>query len=156
MELLLLLSATRMLHVPYKGPAPAVIDLLAGRVSMMIAGAPAVTGHLRSGRLRALGVTTAKRAAMLPDLPTIAEAGVPGYESGSWTGLLAPAATPREIVARLNTEVNAVLRTENVKALLANEGTEVVASSPEELAAYLRSETVKWAKVIKSANIKAD
>jgi tripartite-type tricarboxylate transporter receptor subunit TctC len=153
MELFLWLSATRMLHVPHKGPAPAVIDLIAGRASVMGAGVTAVLGHVRSGRLRALGVTSASRAALLPDVPTIAEAGVPGYESVGWSGLLAPTATHREIIARLHAEVTAVLRSESMSVRLANEGNPVIASSPEEFAVHLRSEIAKWAQVVKRAGI---
>jgi tripartite-type tricarboxylate transporter receptor subunit TctC len=156
MELFLLLTGTRMLHVPHKGPAPAMIDLIAGRAVVMTAGATAAMSHLRSGRLRGLGVTTAQRTTTLPDLPSIAEAGVTGYESTGWSGLLAPAATAREIIARLHTESIAVLRSDNVKARLAVEGTEVVASTPEEFASFLRAEIVKWGKVVKGAGISAE
>ncbi len=156
MELFLLLTGTRMLHVPHKGPAPAMIDLIAGRAVVMTAGATAAVGHLRSGRLRGLGVTTARRTATLPDLPSIAEAGVPGYESTGWSGLLAPAATPRDIITRLHGESIAVLRSDNVRARLAVEGTEVVAGTPDEFAHFLRAEVVKWGKVVKGAGISAE
>jgi len=134
-ELFLHLSGTRMLQVPYKGPGPGVIDLVGGRVQMMITGTIVVLPHIRSGRLRALGVTTARRTAALPDLPTLAEAGVPGYEAVQWNGWLAPARTPAEVIARLHREVTAILRMQDVSERLAREGADVVASSPEEFAA---------------------
>jgi tripartite-type tricarboxylate transporter receptor subunit TctC len=155
-ELFLLMTGTRMLHVSYKGPGPGVIDLMAGRVSVMAPSTIATLPHVRSGRLRALGVTTAQRVSGLPDIPTIAEAGVPGYESVSWYGLLAPAGTPKDIIARLYKETVAILRTPEVKERFAKDGTEVVASSPRAFDAYIRAEMVKWAKVVKSAGIKAE
>ena len=152
-ELFLYLTGTRMLHVPYKGPAPGVIDLVAGRVQMMVTSAPITLPHVRTGRLRALGVTSARRMAAAPDIPTIAEAGVPGYESLAWYALLAPAGTPRETSAQLNKDVVGVLHAQSVSDRLGNEGIEVVAGSPDELAAYIRSEMAKWAKVVKAAAI---
>ena len=144
-ELFLYMTGTRMLHVPYKGPAPAVIDLVAGRVQMMTTSAPITLPHIRTGRLRALGVTGVTRTVAAPDIPTIAEAGVPGYESVAWYALVAPARTPQDVVAQLNREVVAVLGNPGVKDRLQKEGLETVANSPTELAAYIRSEMVKWA-----------
>jgi tripartite-type tricarboxylate transporter receptor subunit TctC len=112
--------------------------------------------QVRAGRLRALGVTSASRIAGVPDIPTIAEGGVPGYESLQWYGLVAPAATPREIIVRLNKEAVAILRSPDVTARLANDGGIVVASTPEEFGAYIRAETEKWAKVAKAAGIKPE
>lgn len=155
-ELFLLMTGTRMLHVPYKGPGPGVVDLMAGRVSLMAPSTIATLPHVRSGRLRALGVTTLKRVAGLPDIPTIAEAGVPGYESAAWYGLVAPAGTPREVVARLYKETVAILNAPDVRERFARDGTEVVAGTPEEFDAYIRAEIVKWAKVVKSAGIKPE
>jgi tripartite-type tricarboxylate transporter receptor subunit TctC len=155
-ELFLLMTGTRMLHVPYKGPGPGVIDLVAGRVALAAPSTIATITHVRSGRLRALGVTTAKRVAGLPDIPTIAESGVPGYESVSWFGLIAPAGAPKEVIARLHKETVAILRTPEVRDRFAKDGTEVVASSPEEFDAYMRTERVKWAKVVQSAGIKPE
>jgi tripartite-type tricarboxylate transporter receptor subunit TctC len=154
-ELFLYMTGTRMLHVPYKGPAPGVIDLIAGRVQMMVTSAPITLPHLRTGRLRALGVTSAKRTPAAPDIPTIAEAGVPGYESLAWYALLAPAGAPREIIAQLTKDVVGVLQARTIRERLGNEGIEVVASSADELAIYIRSEMVKWAKVVKAAGIQA-
>ena len=156
MELFLFMSGTRMLHVPYRGGGESIIALVAGHVSVTVASMLGTMPHVRSGKLRALGVTSAKRVANAPDIPTIAEEGVPGYESLQWYGLLAPAGTPREIVARLNREVVAVLRTPEISARLANDGAEVVAGTPEEFGAWLRAETEKWAKVAKAAGIKPE
>jgi tripartite-type tricarboxylate transporter receptor subunit TctC len=142
-----------MLHVPYKGPAPGVIDLVAGRVQLMVTSAPITLPQIRVGRLRALGITGTRRTPAAPDIPTIAEAGVPGYESLAWYVLLAPAATPPALVAQLNKEVVAVLNMQSVKDRLQADGLETVGSSAEEAAAFLRSEGAKWAKVIKAAGI---
>jgi tripartite-type tricarboxylate transporter receptor subunit TctC len=156
MELFLLMTGTRMLHVPYKGPAPGVIDLMAGRVSVMSPSTVATLPHVRSGRLRALAVTTPERVAALPDFPTVAEAGVPGFESVSWFGLVAPAGTPKEVMSRLHQEAVAILHAPDVKERFARDGTEVIAGSPEEFGTYIRAEIVKWAKVVKSAGIKPE
>ena len=156
MELLLVMTGTRMLHVPYKGSGPGYIDLLAGRVEVMISSTIAILPHVRSGRLRALGVTTAKRVTSLHDVPTIAEAGVPGYEAVQWWGLLAPAGTPKEIISRLHKDTVSVLLTPDIRERFASEGTEVVANSPEEFAAYMAIETAKWAKVVKNAGIQPE
>jgi tripartite-type tricarboxylate transporter receptor subunit TctC len=155
-ELFMLMTGTRMLHVPYKGPAPGVIDLIAGRISLQVASTIATLPHVRSGRLRALGVTTAMRLASLPDIPTIAESGVPGYESVSWFGLAAPAGTPKEVIARLHRETVAILRVPDIQARFAKDGAEVVATSPEAFDAYIRAEMVKWGKVVRSAGIKPE
>jgi tripartite-type tricarboxylate transporter receptor subunit TctC len=156
MELFLYLTGTRMLHVPYRGGGESIIALVAGHVSVTVASMLGTMPHVRSGKLRALGVTSSKRVSNAPDVPTIAEAGVPGYESLQWYGLLAPAATPKEIIARLNRDSVAVLRTPEIVARLANDGGEVVAGTPEEFGAYLRAETEKWAKVAKAAGIKPE
>ena len=152
-ELFLYMTGTRMLHVPYKGPAPGVIDLVAGRVQLMVTSAPITLPQIRAGRLRALGMTGTKRTPAAPDIPTIAEAGVPGYESLAWYVLLAPSGTPPAVVAQLNKEVVAVLGMQSVRDRLLAEGLETVASSADEASAYLRSEGTKWAKVIKAAGI---
>jgi tripartite-type tricarboxylate transporter receptor subunit TctC len=156
MELFLFMSGTRMLHVPYRGGGESIIALVSGHTSVAVASMLGAIPHVRSGRLRALGVTSAKRAPTAPDIPTIAEAGVPGYESLQWYGLVAPAGTAKEIVARLNKEAVAVLRTPEISARLASDGAEVIASTPEEFSAYLRAETEKWAKVVKAAGIKPE
>lgn len=156
MEAFLMMAGARMLHVPYKSPAPAFIDVVAGRVWVMLPSVLGAAPHVRADRLRPLGVTSAKRAAIMPDLPTLAEAGVPGYEAAQWWGLVAPAGTSREIIARLNKDVVSVLHTQDIYARLAKDGAEVVAGSPDEFGILLRTEVAKWAKVVKSAGIKAD
>jgi tripartite-type tricarboxylate transporter receptor subunit TctC len=156
MELLLFMTGTRMLHVPYKGPTPGMIDLLAGRVSAMSTSITASLPHVRAGRLRMLGVTTARRAAAMPDVPTIAEGGVPGYEAVQWWGLLVPAATPAEIVARLHKDSVSVLTAPDIRERFVREGMDVVAGAPQEFAAYIRAETEKWAKIVKAAGIQPE
>ena len=156
MELFLYMTGTRMLHVPYRGGGESIIALVSGHVSVTVASMLGTMPQVRSGKARALGVTSAKRVAAAPDIPTIAEAGVPGYESLQWYGLLAPAGTPKEIVARLNREAVAALRNPEVSARLAGDGAEVVAGTPEEFGAFIRAETEKWAKVAAAAGIKPE
>ncbi|MBX3662588.1 MAG: tripartite tricarboxylate transporter substrate binding protein [Burkholderiales bacterium] len=156
MELFLVMTGLKMLHVPYKGSGPGVTDLVAGHVPAMMPNMLSAKPHIQSGRLRALGVTGAKRAPGADDIPTIAEAGVPGYEAVQWYGLLAPAGTPRDIISKLHTGVVRALQNPEVRQRLLNDGAEPVGSSPEEFAAYLRSETAKWAKVIQAAGIKPE
>ena len=156
MELLLVLAKLNMVHVPYKGSGPGVSDLIAGHVPAMMPNMLSAQPHIKTGRLRALGVTGTKRAPGAEDIPTIAEAGVPGYEAVQWYGVLAPAATPRDIITKLHTGVVRALQNPDVRQRLLNDGAEPVGSSPEEFAAYLRSETTKWAQVIKAAGIKPE
>jgi tripartite-type tricarboxylate transporter receptor subunit TctC len=155
-ELFLLQTGTRMLHVPYKGPAPGVIDLVAGRVVLMAASTVATLPHVRSGRLRPIGISTPQRMSSLPDIPTIGESGVPGFEAVSWFGLAAHAATPKDIIARLNKESVAILKAPAAEEHFLREGAIVVANSAAEFDAYIRSEAVKWAKVVKAAGIKPE
>ena len=156
MELFLFMSGTRMLHVPYRGGGESIFAVVSGHVAVTVASMLGTMPQVRSGRLRALGVTSAKRVPAVPEIPTIAEAGVPGYESLQWYGLLAPAGTAKEIIARLHKEAVAVLRIPEILARLANDGAEVIASTPEEFGAYIRAETEKWAKVTKAAGIKPE
>ena len=156
MELFLVMTGVKMLHVPYKGSGPGVTDLIAGHVPVMMPNMLSAQPHIKSGRLRALGVTGSKRAPGAEDIPTIAEAGVPGYEAVQWYGLLAPAGTPRDIITRLHGATVKALQNPEVRQRLLNDGAEPVGSSPEEFAAYLRSETAKWAKVIQAAGIKPE
>ncbi len=156
MELLLVLAKLNMVHVPYKGSGPGVTDLVAGHVPVMMPNMLSAQPHIKSGRLRALGVTGTKRAPGAEDIPTIAEAGVAGYEAVQWYGVLAPAATPRDIITKLHAGVVRALQNPEVRQRLLNDGAEPVGSSPEEFAAYLRSETTKWAQVIKAAGIKPE
>ena len=157
MELFATMAGIRLVHVAYKGSPPGIVDLLGGRVAMIATSSMTIMlPHIRSGRLRALGVTSAVRLSSLPDIPTIAEGGLPGYEAVQWAGLLAPAGTPRDIVATLSRESAAILRTPETKKRLAVEGFEVVGSSPDEFAGFLKAEIVKWTKVAKSAGIQAE
>lgn len=155
MELLLTLTGTKMNHVPYKGAGQGLLDVLAGHVTLMTPSIISALGYARSGRLRALGVTSANRASGAPDIPTIAEAGVPGYESTQWFGLLAPAGTPREIVTLLHSAVARALQQPAFKARLAADGAEPVGSAPDAFGAYIRSETAKWAQLVKAAGVRA-
>lgn len=156
MELLLSMAKLKMVHIPYKGSAPAVTDLLAGHIAAMTATMLTGIPHARSGRLRALGVTSAARVGALPEIPTVAEAGVPGYEAVQWYGILAPAATPAEIVKKLNAEIVGILGMPEVKTQLAGNGAEATGGSAEAFARYLRTETEKWAQVVRAAGIQPE
>jgi tripartite-type tricarboxylate transporter receptor subunit TctC len=155
-ELLKSMAGIDMVHIPYKGTSPGVVDLLAGQVSVMTPNVLTALPHIKSGRLRALAVTSAKRSEALPDVPTIAESGLAGYDSTQWYGVLAPAGTPRGIVARLHDEIVRALREPDVRQRLAADGAEPVGSSPEEFAAFIKSEIDKWAKVASAAGIRAE
>jgi tripartite-type tricarboxylate transporter receptor subunit TctC len=155
-ELLKSMAGIDMVHIPYKGTAPGVVDVLAGQVLVMAPNVLTALPHIKSGKLRALAVTSPKRSAALPDVPTVAEAGLPGYDSTQWYGVLAPAGTQREIVARLHGAIARALRDEEVGRRLAADGAEPVGSSPEEFTAFIKSETEKWAKVARAAGIKAE
>jgi tripartite-type tricarboxylate transporter receptor subunit TctC len=151
-ELLSNMAGIKLTHVPYKS-STSVIDVIAGQVALTSSPLLLSLPHTRGGRLRALGVTSAERVGIAPDIPTIAESGLKGFESVQWYGLFAPAGTPRDIVERLNREVAAILRGAEIKNRLAADGAEVVAGSPEEFGALLRSEMEKWARVAKAAGI---
>ena len=138
-------------HVPYKGSGPAQQDLVAGIVKVSFVGTPIAIPHMKSGRLKALGVSTAQRSPEISEVPTIAEAGVPGYEAIVWIGMLAPAGTPQEIVARLNGEIGKLLRTDEVKKLLATTGMEAAPDTPEQFAAYIKADYDKWGKVVRDS-----
>ena len=148
-----LLTKTSITAIPYKGTGPLVTDLIAGQTSLTITGVPPLYPFVQAGRLRGLAVGSVKRLALLPELPTIAEAGVPGYESSTWFGPLAPAKTPREIIVRLNTELMKILQRPDVKARFAAEGIEALGSTPEEFGAYIKAEIERWGRVIKAAGV---
>ena len=150
------MAGVDMVHVPYKGSAQAFPDLISGQVSLMFDATTSVMPHVKSGKLRALAITSAQRNPALPDLPTVAEAGVPGFESALWIGLFAPAGTPREIIARLNTEANKVLARTDVRDAFAQQGTEVVGGTPEQFAAQIRADIARWGKVIREAGVKME
>jgi tripartite-type tricarboxylate transporter receptor subunit TctC len=156
MALFLYMSGIRMLHVPYRGGGESIFAVASGHVATTVSSMLGTMPQVRAGRLRALGVTSAKRVASAPDVPTIAEAGVPGYESLQWYGLLAPVATSKDIISKLHKEAVAVLRSPEVSSRLAGDGADVVAGTPEEFGAYLKAETVKWAKVAKAAGIRPE
>jgi tripartite-type tricarboxylate transporter receptor subunit TctC len=155
-ELFKLLSGADLIHIPYKGNGPALTDLLGGQINLLFATILPALPHVKSGKLRAIAVSTMRRSSLLPDLPAVAEAGVPGYDSGSWNGLLAPASTPKEIVARLNRESVRILHAPEMRERLAHEGAEAIGNSPAEFTVFIKSETAKWAKVVKAAGIKAE
>lgn len=152
-ELLKSMTGTEITHIPYKGGAPAMSDLLGGQIPSLLTGQPAGLGAIRAGRVRALGVTTARRTVQLPDVPTIAEAGVPGYEVASWVGLCAPAGVPRAVVEKLNADIVRVLGMAETKQKLEDQGVEAAPSTPEQFSAFIAAEIAKWAKVAKSAGI---
>jgi tripartite-type tricarboxylate transporter receptor subunit TctC len=156
MELFLAMTGLKMVHVPYKGQGPALIDLMAGHVSLSMANMLSALPHVKNGRLRAIGVTGAKRASVAPDIPTIAEAGVPGYEVVQWFGVLAPAHTPRDIIARLHAGIVRVVQDPVIRERFSSDGAETVGSTPEEFAAVIRADLSKWSKVIKDAGIKPE
>jgi tripartite-type tricarboxylate transporter receptor subunit TctC len=150
------LAGTKMVHVPYKGTGPATTALLSGEVTMSFGNMVALMPYVHAGRLRALGVTSAKRVSAAPQLPTIAEAGLPGYEYVTWYGVLAPAGTPRDIIGKLNAELVKIAKQPDMKEKLTGEGGDVVGSSAEEFGAFIQRELVSSAKLVKAANVKAD
>jgi len=149
-------AGVKFTHVPYKGAAQAMTDLLGGQVQSFMSSVPSALAQIRGGRLRAIAVTSAKRAAQMPDVPTIAESGYPGFEAITWYGLLAPAGTPVVIIARLNAELNRVLETPDVRERLATEGGEVLGGSPERFASLLKADQAKWGRVVKESGAKVD
>jgi tripartite-type tricarboxylate transporter receptor subunit TctC len=155
-ELLKSSAKVQATHVPYKGSGPAVTDLLAGHVQFMFDTALIVGGHVKAGKLRALAVTSSKRTSLFPEVPTLAEAGVPGYEIGSWQAVYAPAGTPRPIVERLNAEIVKALKSPDVAERFAGLGMEPVANTSAQMAEFNKAEVAKWAKIVKEANIKAE
>ena len=155
-ELFKTLAGVDIVHVPYKGAAPARTDLLAGQVQMMFESMIGVLPVVKSGRLRALAVSGARRSPATPDIPTMAEAGVPGYEASGWVGILAPAGTPKAIVTRLNREVVNVLNRADVRELFANRGAEPVGSTPEQFGDFTKAQFAKWAKVVKASGARID
>ncbi len=148
------MADVKLVEVPYRGSGPAALDVLAGQVQLGLVDLPAALQQIRSGKLIAFAVTSSKRLPMLPDVPTVAEAGLPGYDSTGWFGVVAPAGTPAAVIAQLNAEITAALNDEGVKASMRTLGVEPAPSTVEAFDAYIKSETQKWAKVIKTANIK--
>jgi len=155
-ELLNNMTGIKLKHVPYKGGGPALVDTISGQTQLLFATPIASAGHLEAGRLRAIAVSTTKRVSSMPNVPTVAESGVPGYDSGVWYGMLAPKGTPREVIARLNEEFRKVLADPAIRGFLTKSGVDPDGGTPEELGKYMRSELAKWAKVVKAANITVD
>jgi tripartite-type tricarboxylate transporter receptor subunit TctC len=155
-ELFKTMAGIDMTHVPYKGAAPAMQDLIGGQVQLMFDNYASASAQVRAGKVRALAVTTAKRSALAPDLPTIAESGLPGFDISTWFGIFAPAGTPREIVDRLHLEFTRALASPDVRERMLNLGAEPVGSRPEEFAAYIKGEAEKYARVIRASGAKAD
>jgi len=155
-ELFLYMTGTKIVHVPYKGQGMALIDVVAGQVSLMMANVISALPHVRSARLRALGVTGSKRTTVAPDIPTIAEAGVPGYEVLQWYGVLAPAATPREIIGRLHGVIAHAVQDPKIRERIVADAGEPVGNTPDEFSAILRADYKKWGDVIRKAGIRVD
>ena len=155
-ELFKFLTGVNLVHVPYKGTGPALTDLLGGQIQMLFENMPPVLPHIKSGKLKALGVGAVKRSSFLPDTPTIIEAGVPGYEASSWFGILVPAATPRRVVGILNAASVKLLQSRDVKDRLAAIGAEPVGNTPEEFGAYLKAKLVEIGRIVKAADMKME
>jgi tripartite-type tricarboxylate transporter receptor subunit TctC len=155
-ELFKLMSGTQMMMVPYKGEAPAVADLLGGQISLIFSNLPVVLPHVTAGKLRGVAMTSPQRIPHLPQFPTVAESGLPGYQAGTWFGFFAPAATPREIVTKLSADAAAALKPAEVKDKIALQGMFMVANTPDEFAPFLKAEYEKWGKVIRDAKIKGE
>jgi tripartite-type tricarboxylate transporter receptor subunit TctC len=147
------MAGFEMTHIPYRGAGPAIIDLIAGRLTMMFNTSGSLMPHVNAGRLRALAVSSGRRFSAEPNLPTVAESGVPGFDVSSWYGLLAPAKTPPAIVEKMNADAVKVLREPDVRQKLENLGLEVAASTPQQFADFIKAEMTKWGPVIKAANI---
>ncbi len=150
------LTGTKLVHVPYKGGGPAAVALISGEVTMILGEPASIVGFVKSGRVRALAVTGAKRAPAMPELPTIAEAGVKGYEATSWNGMLAPAGTPSEVIKRLNAEFNRIIAVPDMKKRMLDNGYEPVGGRPEKFGELIRAEIAKWAPVVKAAGVQVD
>ncbi len=155
-ELFKSMAGVDILHVPYKGGAPAIADVIGGQVNIMFLNMPTGLGQVKAGKVRILGVTSAKRVPQLPDVPTIEEAGLKGFETAAWSGVYVPMGTPRDIITRLNTEIVKILKMPSVREQLAGQGAEPVGDTPEEFAQFTRSEIAKWAQVVKASGAKVE
>lgn len=149
-------TKTEIVHVPYKGTGPSVTDLIAGQVSMTMTGAPAVMPHVQSGRIRALGVSSPQRIPALAQIPSVAEAGVPGFDATQWYGVVAPAGTPKDVIAKLNAEIRKIMQSKEMLDRLNTEGAIAAAGTPEQFGAYIKNEIMRWGVVVKAAGMKAD
>jgi len=155
-ELFQVMTKTKMVHVPYKGGPLAIIDLISGNLQLMFSTVPTAVGLIKGGKVRAMAITNSNRFPLMPELPTVAEAGIPGFAVNNWTGVFVPAATPADIIARLNAEFVKVLAMPDVKKRLLDNGIDAMSNTPRQFAAYIRAETTKWAAVIKDANVKVE
>lgn len=155
-ELFRSMAGIELVHVPYKGGSLAVTDLLGGRLTLMFANLTTVQGHIKTGRVRALAIGTAQRSLVVPDLPTVAAAGVPGYEANNWNGVVAPAGTPRAVIERLRREIKAAVDAPEMRERLLQNAFEPIADTPAEFARYLATERVKWGKVVREAQVKPE
>ena len=156
LELFNTMAGIKLVHVPYKGGGPAIIDLVAGNIQLIFATGASAVPQIKSSRIKGIAVTTLKRSQLVPDIPTISEAGLKGFDANNWYGLLVPANTPRPIIDRLNKETARILNTQEIKTLLFNQGLDVAPGTPEQFGAYIKSERAKWAKVIKASGAKAN
>ena len=155
-ELFNLMAGVKLVHVPYKGGGPAMGDLVGGQVQLIFATTASAIPQIKAGRIKGIAVTTARRSALMPDLPTLSEAGLPGFDANNWYGIVAPARTPRAIIDLLNAEVTKILGMPDVKATLFNQGLDPAPGSPEQFGAYIRSERIKWARVIRESGAKPE
>jgi tripartite-type tricarboxylate transporter receptor subunit TctC len=155
-ELMKSMGGFSAIHVPYKGSAPAMADLLAGSVSLLFDSIPSALPQVRAGKLRGIAVASSRRSPVLPELPTLAEAGLAGFAADSWFGIMAPAGTPREVIARLNADVQKALESAEVKDIIARQGGEVMGSTPEQMAAQIRADRQKWGRVIRESGAKIE
>jgi tripartite-type tricarboxylate transporter receptor subunit TctC len=155
-ELFKTMAGIKMIHVPYKGASPALVDVVAGHIEVYFGAMVSVIPHVKSGRLRPIGVTSLKRTAVVPDVPTLDEQGLKGFETGSWFGMAAPAATPREIITKLHGEVVRIIRLPEVTERIASEGADFIGNTPEEFTEFVKNEIVKWGKVVKMSGAKVD
>ncbi len=155
-ELFKLRAGVEMTHIPYKGTGPAITDLLGGQISLMFSTAPPALPHVKTGKLRAIAITATQRSPLLPDLPTVAESGIPGFEATGWNGFVAPGRTPAPIVAKLNREIVRILALPDVRDRLARSGVEPVGSQPEQFASHIARELAQWARVVKDANLRLE
>jgi tripartite-type tricarboxylate transporter receptor subunit TctC len=156
LELFNVLAGTKITHIAYKGGGPAMIDLLGGQINLIFATAASALPHIKSGKIRAVAVTTSNRSKLVPELPTVAEAGLKGFEANNWYGVVVPAKTPRPIIDRLNREFTAVLKMPEIQEILFKQGLDAAPSTPEAFGAYIKAETAKWAKVIKASGAKPE
>ena len=156
LELFNVLAGTKITHIPYKGGGPAMVDLLGGQINLIFATAASAIPHIKSGKINALAVTTSNRSKLVPDLPTVAETGLKGFEANNWYGLVVPAKTPKPIIERLNKEFTAVLNMPEIREILFKQGLDAAPSTPDAFGAYIKAETAKWAKVIKASGAKPE